>query len=376
LDLRKLPHPLWALLGETRSKFEHIAGTPLRPETAEQLHLLYLAKGALATTAIEGNTLSEEEVRRHLDGELELPESREYLKKEIDNIVAACNSIAGDIFEGTIEPISPEVICAFNDMVLDGLELEPGVVPGEVRKTSVGVARYRGAPADDCGYLLEQLCDWLNASEFTVVDREFAHIFAVIRAVVAHVYVAWIHPFGDGNGRTARLLEFRILVGSGIPTPAAHLLSNHYNLTRTGYYHQLDTASRSGGDIIPFLEYAVRGLIDGLREQLGIVRAKHMEEIWTNFVHDQFRDKTSPADQRKRHLVLDLSKAVGHVPRTQLRHLSPRLAEAYAGRTPKTLSRDINDLMKMELIGRSPAGYFVRSDRIMAFPPRAADGLL
>jgi hypothetical protein len=154
------------------------------------------------------------------------------------------------------------------------------------------------------------------------------------------------------------------------------LLSNHYNLTRTAYYRQLDAASRSGGDLIPFLDYAVRGLIDGLREQLGIVREKHMEEIWTNFVHDEFRDKSSPADQRKRHLVLDLSQAPLPVPRTQLRQLSPRLAEAYAGRTSKTLSRDINDLMKMELIGRSPAGYFVRRDRITAFLPRATQGLI
>ncbi len=38
--------------------------------------------------------------------------------------------------------------------------------------------------------------------------------------------MAWIHPFGDGNGRTARLLEFLILARCGmVPLPAAHLLS-------------------------------------------------------------------------------------------------------------------------------------------------------
>jgi hypothetical protein len=85
------------LLGEARSKCEHIANVPLRPATAEQLHLLYLAKGALATTAIEGNTLSEDEVVRHLQGKLQLPPSKEYLAKEIDNIVAACNRIGSDV---------------------------------------------------------------------------------------------------------------------------------------------------------------------------------------------------------------------------------------------------------------------------------------
>ncbi|NOY75701.1 MAG: hypothetical protein GXP32_07900 [Kiritimatiellaeota bacterium] len=32
---------------------------------------------------------------------------------------------------------------------------------------------------------------------------------------LAHVYIAWIHPFGDGNGKTARLMEFYLLLRSG-----------------------------------------------------------------------------------------------------------------------------------------------------------------
>ena len=57
-------------LGEARSKCEHIAGVPLRPTVARELHQLYLAKGVLGTTAIEGNTLSEEQVRQLLEGQL------------------------------------------------------------------------------------------------------------------------------------------------------------------------------------------------------------------------------------------------------------------------------------------------------------------
>jgi hypothetical protein len=54
----------------------------------------------------------------------------------------------------------------------------------------------------------------------------------LIAAVVAHVYFEWIHPFGDGNGRTGRLIELKLLLEAGVPQPAAHLLSNHYNATR------------------------------------------------------------------------------------------------------------------------------------------------
>ena len=56
-----------------------------------------------------------------------------------------------------------------------------------------------------------------------------------------------------------------ILVISGVPAPAAHLLSNHYNQTRSEYYRQLGRASQSGGDVLPFITYAVRGFVDGLR---------------------------------------------------------------------------------------------------------------
>ncbi len=68
IDLRKAPYTLWHAFGEAQSKCENIAGVPLEPETAKSLHNIYLAKGALSTTAIEGNTLSEEEVRRRIAG--------------------------------------------------------------------------------------------------------------------------------------------------------------------------------------------------------------------------------------------------------------------------------------------------------------------
>src|ERR1700690_2988042 len=45
--------------------------------------------------------------------------------------------------------------------------------------------------------------------------------------------------------RPARMLEVKFLVESGVPSDAAHLLSNHYNHTRVAYYRNLDAASSS-----------------------------------------------------------------------------------------------------------------------------------
>ena len=83
LDLRKASHKLWIQLGEAKSKCQHISGVPLMPVVAKELYKVFLAKGALATVAIEGNTLTEEEVKKHIDGELKLPPSKEYLKNTI-----------------------------------------------------------------------------------------------------------------------------------------------------------------------------------------------------------------------------------------------------------------------------------------------------
>jgi Fic family protein len=367
-DLHEAEPRLWLLLGEAASKCEHIAGVPLRPSTAQMLHRLYLAKGALATTAIEGNTLSESEVLQHLDGTLKLPPSKEYLGQEIDNIVAACNLIANRL-KGGDDALTFDRILEFNKMVLEKLALEDGVVPGEIRRHSVVVGSvYRGAPPEDCLFLTERLTEWLSGPDFHP-RAGFEIASAILKAVVAHVYLAWIHPFGDGNGRTARLAELQILLAAGVPTPAAHLLSNHYNQTRSEYYRQLDLASKSGGDILPFLDYAVQGLVDGLREQVEMILVQVWDVTWRNFVHEHFKDKTSNTESRQKHLALDLSTNVKAVPASKIPDLTPRLARAYANKTTKTVQRDIGVLEKMDLVERTHEGIRAKREMILSFLP-------
>jgi Fic family protein len=148
------------------------------------------------------------------------------------------------------------------------------VVPGKLREHSVLVGRYRGAPAEDCEYLLDRFCQWLNGPDFAAPSDDLTVVTALLKAITAHLYLAWIHPFGDGNGRTARLLEFLILVGADVPAVSTHLLSNHYNLTRSAYYRELGNASRTGGNLLPFIWYAVEGFRDGLRDQLEAIWAQ------------------------------------------------------------------------------------------------------
>src|SRR5437016_3250050 len=82
-ELEQAPPRLWELLGGVVALAEHLAETPMMPGYARKMHEVYLAKGALATTAIEGNTLTEQDVELILTEELELPPSKEYLADEI-----------------------------------------------------------------------------------------------------------------------------------------------------------------------------------------------------------------------------------------------------------------------------------------------------
>ncbi len=362
---------LWMMLGECASKCDHIAGVPLRPALAAELYKIYLAKGALATTAIEGNTLTEQEVRQHLDGKLQLSPSREYLAQEIDNIVAGCNSIYSELGLHKTPSLTADRIVELNRSVLDKLTLEEGVTPGEIRRHNVTVGRYRGAPAEDCRYLLERLCEWLASKDFQA--RAGIEIpYAILKAILAHLYLAWIHPFGDGNGRTARLVEFQILISSGVPAPAAHLLSNHYNQTRSEYYRQLDSASKSGGDVLPFIMYAVKGFVDQLRTQLEEIRSMQLDVTWRNYVHEMFRDKMGVTQNRRRHLALDLSQLGRPVPLAKIPEISPRLASAYAKRTRTTVLRDVNALLASNLLVKEASGYRAKKEVIAAFLPLRA----
>ena len=366
IDLQRLKHTDWLALGEAASMSEHIAGVPLEPQAALDMNRLYLAKGALATTAIEGNTLSEDEARKLIDGALTLPSSRQYLGREIENIIGACNGLVVDLEAHGRIPLTVESIARMNRTVLRDLDVEDHVAPGRVRTTSVSVGAYRCPHWRDAEYLLDRFCAFLN--DF-VPPAGNEHAFSILKAVFAHIYLVWIHPFDDGNGRTARLVELAILLEAGLPQPACHLLSNHYNLTRSEYYRQLARSSRKENGIFDFAAYALAGLVDGLREQIEYIRGHQWDAAWINFVYEQFRETRGVQDRRRRSLVLALSQSKQEVRTGELPNLNADLAREYARVTRRTLLRDVDSLLRLGLLARGPNGVRANRERILAFLP-------
>ena len=383
IDFHAAPPDLWTRLGQAVARCGQIGGAALPPGAAGDMQTLYLVKGVQATTAIEGNTLSAEQIRGRVEGRLELPPSQEYLGQEVDNVIRACGAIANETLHGRRLRLDAKWIAECNRQVLAGLEahMDEGVAAGEIPAHAVGVGRYRGAPREDCAWLLQRLCGWLEGEPdlSLFADRGADRIAtAMLHAILAHLHIAWIHPFGDGNGRTARLVEFMLLARAGVPLTAAQLPSNHYNRTRTEYYRQLDRSSRANGgrgDPIGFVRYALQGLVDGLEEQCRHIDAIQLSIAWKHFVFDRFRrERRSPALNRRREIALALTDHERPVPRAELRRLGPAVAELYAGKTDKTLTRDINWLLHEDLIERRGGGYRARVDRMRSFLPPRADG--
>jgi Fic family protein len=364
-ELTAVPE-LWTLLGEAQSKCEQLASVLVEPGVAEKLHLLYLAKGAAATTQIEGSPLTEEQALAVVEGRHDLNADADFERQTL-NIVEACNQFLEELEHGRRPPVTPARIKLLNQLVLEGTLLDDGTIPGEISRDPVIVRifNYRGAPRADCDHLLVRLCDFLNSEDFAMPENlQMAR--AILRAIVGHVYIALIHPFGDGNGRTARLLEVQILLASGVPAPACHLLSNHYNETRATYYRELDRVSKGGGKLVDFLRYALRGLVSQLADQIAVVGEYQRRVIWRDHIFRTFGDRAGKPARRQRELILTLSELVADGPLVASRlQTYPEVRALYAALDPKTLARDLNELKKLGLIVTPQAGHVVLNHDVL-----------
>ena len=366
IDLEKMNPAFWMILGEARSKCDHLARVPMPPDYARELHEINLSKGVHATTAIEGNTLSEEEVAAILRRRSTSTEPN-YQVREVENVLKAYNSVL-DVLRSTGAPrLTPVLIQQFNQQVLDGLNLPAEVKPGEIRHHSVTVGPYRGPDWERCEELVQKMCDWLNGPSFSG-DGVMRVPVAIIKASLAHLYLAWIHPFGDGNGRTARLCEFLVLVTCGVPTSAAHLISNHCNKTRDEYYRQLQYASESGGDVTRFLSYCSSGFVEGLGEQLRWIYDRQFRLTWHEYVGMQVTGR-DPDMRERRALIAQVLLFREPVAKRDIPRLTPELAQIYAASGPKTLTRDLNELVSIGLLRTVDGRYQADSEVLMSLLP-------
>lgn len=105
---------------------------------------------------------------------------------------------------------------------------------------------------------VEAVLDWVETSKVKGDGQGDPWVHPVIQAGIAQHRLVWIHPFVDGNGRTARMATTLLLYQRGYDFKYLFELSSYYNRDRDAYYAALRTADATG-DYTQWLTYFLGG---------------------------------------------------------------------------------------------------------------------
>ncbi|MCK5706656.1 MAG: Fic family protein [Candidatus Aureabacteria bacterium] len=255
---------LTELIVKSEILYRTVADVPILPNLAAGLEEDLIKKSIFGTAAIEGNPLSEEDVNKMLsqekiEGKLIDPQ------KQIQNLREAYQIIKQTQYSRQPIILEEKLIKSIHEIITkDSESLEN--IPGKYRNhpVKVGDEAHGGVYAppkilEDIKKLMKHYIEWINSPEVLKED-------AFIRACLAHYYLALIHPFDNGNGRTSRAIEAILLKSAGIKF-VPHMLSNFYYKNLNDYFIAFSMSEKNDcNDITPFVEFYLTGLIDSLEE--------------------------------------------------------------------------------------------------------------
>ena len=236
-----------------RKKAQLDTARPLPPGVVAKLKEHFDVEWTYHSNAIEGSTLTLAETRLVLlDG---LTVGGKSLREHLE---AINHKHAIDFVEALAvkaEPITEHNIRQTHALILRTIDDENA---GAYRKGQVYITGSTYVPpvAIEVPPLMQELVAWINSAEAI-------ELHPIERAAPAHFRLVHIHPFVDGNGRTARLLMNLILIGEGYP-PAVIRRER-----RPEYYDALDQAYR--GEIAPFVTLVAEEAERSLDIWLGVV---------------------------------------------------------------------------------------------------------
>ncbi len=234
---------------------EIIQNAAILPQWEVKLRKEAILKMAHHSTSIEGNPLSLEEVSALIRGEDVA--AREVDKREVLNYVRMLEYI-DDLGERRQDKITERTILEIHRHNTQGVlpEEQSGIyrkVPVMVANSATGEVIFRPPAVDEVPGLMGEFVEWLNSPE----SKEMHPILA---AGVAHYEFVRIHPFVDGNGRTARALTTLILYLQGFDTKRFFALDDYYNENRARYYAALRTVNPETIDTTEWMEYFTEGV--------------------------------------------------------------------------------------------------------------------
>ena len=359
------PELLRAMI-EAEALARAIRGIPISPLARQRINQLNIVRAVRGTTGIEGARLTEDEVAQILGrpgSEPVLPRGRQREEMEARNSDRVIAFVAQRLDSDPDIATSEALICELHRLTTEGIDYENNE-PGKYRSHAVTAGEYVPPRSHfEVRDLMERFVAWLNGP---------AHAYPPItRAIAAHFYFISIHPFGDGNGRTARAIESLLLWQAKVNVLGFYSLANFYYRNRPQYIGMLDHVRfRSGGSLMPFLLFSARGLV----EELDGVYAEVIAEATVVAFHDYARETLqllgrlgTPSGNRMMNLVTFLGR--DGVDLFGARRAGHPLAALYSRLAAKTLARDIDYLQHAGLVARDGRRLLARLDAMEQFKP-------
>lgn len=206
-----------------------------------------------------------------------------------------------------------------------------------VRKEDTGEIVYEGPDVDDVPGLIEQLIDDLNDGEFKP---------PLVGAGMAHLNLAMIHPFRDGNGRMARCLQSLILARSGVLSPVFMSIEEYLGRNTSAYYDLLSQVGRGTwqpeNDSRPWVRFT---LVAHLRQARTMLRrVRESERLWLELEQTATGKGLSP---RTMNALFDAAVGLRVRNATYRAQLNEADAEEV---TEQTASRDLRRLVELGLL--------------------------
>lgn len=240
-------------------KLERLRGIALSGTTPRvwffQLQRSFQLLEAIGSSRIEGNNTT---VLDYVSKENLPPEIREREGfAEIGNLEKALQFI-----EESTAPIDEHFICELQKMAVEGLTQEGDPNAGCYRDIPISISGSGHEPpaADDVPAFMRELVKFIN--------KECEQQYDLLKVSVVHHQFVWIHPFRNGNGRTARLLTYAMIVRlfdvrqSRLFNPTAVFCSD-----RNKYYEMLKVADAKNNEaMVQWCLFVLKGLLDELQK--------------------------------------------------------------------------------------------------------------
>ena len=250
-------------------ELEHLKNRPLKNTTSEsvflQLKSLLHAVEAVASARIEGNHTT---IASYIEKRDDDSHKNDEQIIEISNLIDGLDFIDKYVME---EPISADFIKELHRIVVNGLTHEGDKRAGAWRDEPRYIANARHQPPEsyDVPDLMRELIDYINNDE--------GEQYNLLKIAIANHRFVWIHPFGNGNGRTDRLMTYALLCKKGYIAPNKMRLFNPTAIfagDRNKYYDMLALADDyKDKHILEWCEYFLSGVRNEIKKSESLADA-------------------------------------------------------------------------------------------------------